>query len=105
VSQLCFYLDYNLDESYTAKKVSIRCGTTVHDLVDLTALELHEPIGWVTINLSDHLTGGPLRTHMLQLRILSMHQNGRYVATKFYNFVFIISFFLQYTHTSYFRTV
>ena len=38
VSYLCFYCDYNLDESYTVKKISIRHGTTLHDLVDLTVL-------------------------------------------------------------------
>jgi anaphase-promoting complex subunit 10 len=43
VSQLCFYVDYNLDESYTVKKISVRSGTTVHDLIDLTTLELNDP--------------------------------------------------------------
>ena len=88
VSQVCFYLDYNLDDSYTgsaltnwlsflllpipvnivnphrrppseychlycfyrlcflhkAKKVSIRSGTSNHDLIDITAIELNEPV-------------------------------------------------------------
>ena len=125
VSQICFYLDFNLDDSYTPKKVSIRSGTSSHDLIDITAIELNEPVGiflilfislylylplcfsvcislylciclclfhlpylaissilmqvgWVTVTLPN-LTGcpGPLKTHLLQLRILSMHQNGR----------------------------
>ena len=44
VSQICFYLDFNLDDSYTAKKVSIRSGTSSHDLIDVTAIELNEPV-------------------------------------------------------------
>ena len=80
ITQLCFYLDFNLDESYTAKKIAIRSGTSLHDLIDVTTIELHEPIGWVTINLPcPHGGNGPLHTHLLQLRIISMHQNGRFV--------------------------
>ena len=45
VSQICFYLDFNLDDSYTPKKVSIRSGTSSHDLIDVTAIELNEPVG------------------------------------------------------------
>lgn len=78
VSKICFYVDYSTDESYTAKKVSIRSGTSQHDLVDLTAIELHEPVGWCQISLtSPESDRQPLRTHLLQLRIMSMHQNGR----------------------------
>jgi len=78
VSKVCLYMDYTVDESYTAKKVSIRSGTTQHDLMDISAVELHEPVGWVHLNLSSENTDGePLRTHLLQVRILSMHQNGK----------------------------
>jgi anaphase-promoting complex subunit 10 len=87
VSKLCLYMDYTMDESYTSKKISIRSGTTQHDLVDISAIELHEPVGWCQINLrteNSHASGGgtdtdsePLRTHLLQVRILSMHQNGK----------------------------
>mmetsp|Transcript_36381 Transcript_36381/g.34405 ORF Transcript_36381/g.34405 Transcript_36381/m.34405 type:complete len:80 (+) Transcript_36381:289-528(+) len=35
-------------------------------------------VGWVTVPLPDpYGSTGPLMTHLLQLRILSMHQNGR----------------------------
>jgi len=78
VSKVCLYMDYTVDESYTAKKISIRSGTTQHDLVDISAVELHEPVGWCQINLkSENSDGEPLRTHLLQVRILSMHQNGK----------------------------
>jgi anaphase-promoting complex subunit 10 len=75
ISKLCFYLDYGADESYTPQKLSIRCGTSQHDLLDLTTIDLQEPVGWISIDLTtDDI---PVRTHMLQIRILSMHQNGR----------------------------
>lgn len=78
ISTICIYLDYNLDESYTPKKIAIRSGTSLHDLMDVTAIELHEPVGWVTVALPDpYGSMGPLQTHLIQLRILSMHQNGR----------------------------
>lgn len=81
VSKICFYLDYNLDESYTPKKMSIRAGISLHDLVDITAIELHEPIGWVTVLLHGSNTPDeieqPLRTHFLQVQVHCMHQNGR----------------------------
>jgi anaphase-promoting complex subunit 10 len=89
VSKVCLYMDYTIDESYTSKKISIRSGTTQHDLVDISAIELHEPVGWCQINLSSENSNAsasgesavtdrePLRTHLLQVRILSMHQNGK----------------------------
>eukprot|EP01041_Mallomonas_annulata_P008921 gene8921-18460_t len=90
ISKICFYVDYNLDESYTPKKVSVRAGSSTHDLLDLTAIELHEPIGWITVSLNASMinnsspldTGinsnnqqNALRVHFLQVH--SMHQNGR----------------------------
>ncbi len=77
VSKVCLYMDYSIDESYTSKKISVRSGTTQHDLIDVTALELQEPIGWCQINLKGETEDEPLRTHLLQVRILSMHQNGK----------------------------
>ena len=93
VSSVAFYLDYNLDESYTPKRMSIRAGMTHHDLVEVRVVELNEPVGWVTIPLSappdpldllDDVNGerklcetGPLRAHFIQITIISMHQNGR----------------------------
>lgn len=77
VSKVCLYMDYTTDESYTSKKISVRSGTTQHDLIDVTAIELHEPIGWCQINLKGETEDEPLRTHLLQVRVLSMHQNGK----------------------------
>ena len=88
VSKICFYVDYGSDESYTPKKVVVRSGTTQQDLQDVAAIELHEPLGWCQVSLTSDSSGGgadcecqkpqqPLRTHLLQLRVASMHQNGR----------------------------
>ena len=93
ISQIWFYLDYKLDESYTPKKMCIRCGTTFHDLQDLHQLEVGEdPSGWIKVDLSQvaaddtnqyfgrRRTGtaeNTIRTHFLQVVVLSMHQNGR----------------------------
>jgi anaphase-promoting complex subunit 10 len=79
VSEICLYLDYGLDESYAPKKISIRSGSTEHDLIEITSLDLSEPVGWTTIDLTscDSDTDGPLRTHLLQIQVVTMHQNGR----------------------------
>jgi anaphase-promoting complex subunit 10 len=76
VSKVALYLDYTGDESYTPKRVAIRSGTSQHDLVDIATIDLHEPLGWVTIVLTDG-NQKSLRTHLLQIRVMSMHQNGR----------------------------
>ncbi len=76
VCSVCLHMDYSADESYTAKKLSIRSGTTQHDLFDVAGIELNEPNGWCSINLMKE-QAEPLRTHFLQVRITAMHQNGK----------------------------
>ncbi len=76
VSKVCLYLDFSTDESYTPKKIAIRSGTSQHDLVDIATIDLHEPVGWITVLLTED-DNQPLRTHLLQIRVISMHQNGR----------------------------
>jgi len=102
VCEVAFYLDYNLDESYTPRKLSIRAGMTFHDLEEVRVIDLHEPMGWVSVPLvkrMDHLemedddenlfnkeNNGeelrvairrPIRAHFLQICVVAMHQNGR----------------------------
>ena len=102
VSHVCLYLDYNLDESYTPKRVSVHHGMTSQDLQAAvypahTEIEFSEPNGWVVIPLSappdpldvyqengaavnnnDNETSTcGIRAHLLRISILSMHQNGR----------------------------
>jgi len=109
VCQVAFYMDYSLDESYTPKQLSVRVGMTFHDLVEVKVVDVHEPVGWVTIPLYRVPGDDPLddeeelnrieneedeegkddddknpqnkkksiRTHFVQICVVSMHQNGR----------------------------
>lgn len=80
VVEIAFYLDYNLDESYTPKKLSVRAGTTFHDLVEVQVVDLNEPVGWITVPLhstDEHGEKALLRAHFIQICVVSMHQNGR----------------------------
>ena len=76
MNQIHFYLDYHLDESYTPKKIEIKAGSNINDLESVVEFELNEPNEWIKIPLI--LPGGKLlKAFMLQIRLLSMHQNGR----------------------------
>lgn len=82
---VALFLDFQLDESYTPKTISIETGMSAQDACssDETAkLEFHEPTGWVivpVVGCPDPLDGKihPVKAHMLRINILSMHQNGR----------------------------
>eukprot|EP00316_Scyphosphaera_apsteinii_P017369 CAMPEP_0119323508 /NCGR_PEP_ID=MMETSP1333-20130426/60880_1 /TAXON_ID=418940 /ORGANISM="Scyphosphaera apsteinii, Strain RCC1455" /LENGTH=179 /DNA_ID=CAMNT_0007330977 /DNA_START=46 /DNA_END=585 /DNA_ORIENTATION=- len=83
IHEIVIYTDFKLDESYTPAKISIRAGTTFHDLQEIHVQELNEPSGWVTILPSGKQTttaaedSSMLRTHFIQVAILANHQNGR----------------------------
>ena len=85
VSKVCIYLDHNADESYTPKKIAVAAGSSFHDLTDVIVTELNEPVGWVILDLASKATADDpstsyssmLRTNLLQVKILAMHQNGR----------------------------
>ncbi|XP_066288119.1 anaphase-promoting complex subunit 10-like isoform X1 [Branchiostoma lanceolatum] len=76
VKSLCLYADYKSDESYTPNRISIRTGTHFHDLQEVEQVELSEPTGWVIIPVQDKSLQ-PQRTFMIQIAVLSNHQNGR----------------------------
>eukprot|EP00928_Gymnodinium_smaydae_P054740 TRINITY_DN38473_c0_g1_i1.p1 TRINITY_DN38473_c0_g1~~TRINITY_DN38473_c0_g1_i1.p1 ORF type:complete len:193 (-),score=37.07 TRINITY_DN38473_c0_g1_i1:25-603(-) len=97
VSEIRLYTSYKIDESYTPSCVSVRIGTSHHDLQEVQTVDLKEPDGWVTIRLAnprvepkeapnpscvprDPTIGGAVdfvRTNFIQLAVLSNHQNGR----------------------------
>jgi anaphase-promoting complex subunit 10 len=78
VSHVGLYLDYNLDESYTPKKVSIKMGMTLQDLKLVSSVEFSEPVGWCILPLlDDDSESTTIKTHLVELSILAMHQNGR----------------------------
>ncbi|KAH8297221.1 hypothetical protein KR044_007536 [Drosophila immigrans] len=76
ISQIYIYTDYKLDESYTPSRISIRSGTNFNDLQELQVIDLTEPNGWVQIPIKDGNVKS-LRTFMLQIAVISNHQNGR----------------------------
>uniref|UniRef100_A0A1A9W4W1 Anaphase-promoting complex subunit 10 n=1 Tax=Glossina brevipalpis TaxID=37001 RepID=A0A1A9W4W1_9MUSC len=75
ISQIYIYTDYKFDESYTPSRISIRVGSHFNDLKELQTLDLTEPTGWVAIPIKDGVKS--IRTFMLQIAVLSNHQNGR----------------------------
>mmetsp|Transcript_10819 Transcript_10819/g.25926 ORF Transcript_10819/g.25926 Transcript_10819/m.25926 type:complete len:193 (+) Transcript_10819:23-601(+) len=95
VSEVHLYLSYKVDESYTPSAISVRIGTSFQDLAEVQVVDLKEPEGWVTVRLAaprttqaqnascvprDPTCGGAVdfvRTWLVQLAILSNHQNGR----------------------------
>lgn len=98
ITEIAFYLDFSLDESYTPKKFIIKAGSTYHDLEEITTVELHEPVGWVSVPvfakpdpLDDPIADidddedeskkenkrRVLRSHLIQICVAQMHQNGR----------------------------
>jgi anaphase-promoting complex subunit 10 len=92
MSAVAFYVDFKLDESYTPMDVAIRAGTAAHDLREVTAVALDEPVGWVVIPLTGKSAadakadgtgagagaeGGVLRANLLQMVVRASHQNGR----------------------------
>lgn len=62
VREVALYLDFKLDESYTPKKLSVRAGSTAHDLKEVRVEHLAEPSGWVSIPLfADEAAGDEVR--------------------------------------------
>lgn len=52
VCAIALYMDFNLDESYTPKRMKVRVGTTFHNLEEVRTVDVREPCGWVTIPVS-----------------------------------------------------
>uniref|UniRef100_A0A1B6D0Q6 Anaphase-promoting complex subunit 10 n=1 Tax=Clastoptera arizonana TaxID=38151 RepID=A0A1B6D0Q6_9HEMI len=76
VQDICIYTDYKLDESYTPSRISIRAGTNFNDLQEVEVRDLSEPSGWVMIPVKN-INDKPLRAFMIQIAVISNHQNGR----------------------------
>lgn len=61
---------------YFFSRVSIRAGTNFNDLQEVEVKDLNEPSGWVMIPVKD-IHDKPIRTFMIQIAVISNHQNGR----------------------------
>ncbi|CRL00379.1 CLUMA_CG013647, isoform A [Clunio marinus] len=76
ISQIYIYSDYKLDESYTPSRISIRSGTHFNDLNEIEIIDLCEPSGWIVVPIKN-IREKPIRTFMIQIAVISNHQNGR----------------------------
>ncbi|TGZ83356.1 APC10-domain-containing protein [Ascodesmis nigricans] len=78
IAKIRMYLDFENDESYTPTRMQLVAGTGYHDLSDVAKVELERPCGWIDIPLGEGVhEDGELRTWLVQLQILSNHQNGK----------------------------
>ncbi|XP_050061870.1 anaphase-promoting complex subunit 10 isoform X2 [Aphis gossypii] len=68
VRDICIYIDYRLDESYTPGRISVRAGTNFNDLQEVEVVELNEPYGWIAV-ITNHQNGRD--THMRQIKVHS----------------------------------
>lgn len=76
ISHIYIFSDYKLDESYTPGRLSIRSGTHFNDLNEIEVVTMCEPSGWTVIP-TRNIRDKPIRTFMLQIAVISNHQNGR----------------------------
>lgn len=76
VQNVCIFVDYKSDESYTPSKISIRVGNSLDSLKQVDVIELDEPSGWLVVLIGGS-TQKPLKTFMIQIAVLTNHQNGR----------------------------
>ncbi|KAK6506055.1 anaphase promoting complex subunit doc1 [Arthrobotrys conoides] len=77
VKRIRVFLDYGQDESYTPTKIAIYAGTGYHDLQEVCILEFNQPTGWQEAPLEGVHADGILRTFLIQVCVLSNHQNGK----------------------------
>ncbi|TGJ79458.1 hypothetical protein E0Z10_g9305 [Xylaria hypoxylon] len=80
IRALRFYLDYELDESYTPTKIQITAGTGPNLTIPFTTMELNTPKGWIDVPIAG-AGGGPdgnsLCCFFVRVIILENHQNGK----------------------------
>lgn len=73
---ICLYVDFQLDESYTPYRISIRSGNSFMDLSERDQMEIDKPTGWIIISIKG-ANDTPIRAMHIQIAILGNHQNGR----------------------------
>ncbi|KAF3929528.1 hypothetical protein ABW19_dt0203551 [Dactylella cylindrospora] len=77
VKRIRIFLDFQQDESYTPTKIAIYSGTGYHDLQEVCILDFNQPVGWQEAPLDGVHADGILRTFLIQVCVLSNHQNGK----------------------------
>ena len=58
-------------------RIVIQKGSSVLDLTPIKVKDYSDPSGWEILDLRDSRTNSPARAFVLQIHILSNHQNGR----------------------------
>ncbi|KAF1831670.1 galactose-binding like protein, partial [Decorospora gaudefroyi] len=71
---LRLYLDFEQDESYTPTKIIFLAGSGMNDLQEWGEMRLESPRGWIWADFSNMPV---LRAHLVQIKILENHQNGK----------------------------
>ncbi|KAK2657180.1 hypothetical protein Ddye_010232 [Dipteronia dyeriana] len=76
---IVLYVDFDLYQTYTPMKISIRAGNGLHNLKVVKNVELVKPKGWIYIPLSgkDPNSETFVNSFMLQIAVLSNQLNGR----------------------------
>ncbi|ORY24771.1 anaphase-promoting complex, subunit 10-domain-containing protein [Naematelia encephala] len=85
ISAISLHTNHPRDDSYTPSKISIRAGTSVHDLQEVRFVEFSKPDGWMHIPLrpmdtteeGGMMEGPPIPAHHLRILILANHLNGK----------------------------
>ncbi|KAI9789559.1 MAG: anaphase promoting complex subunit doc1 [Peltula sp. TS41687] len=80
ITNIRIYLDFVLDESYTPTRITFLAGTSHHDLIAFAELAFEQPKGWIDVDLTGvggGRDGNTLRAHLVQMKILENHQNGK----------------------------
>ncbi|ODV84030.1 hypothetical protein CANARDRAFT_201857 [[Candida] arabinofermentans NRRL YB-2248] len=77
IERLSFYLNYQIDESYTPSKLRILAGTGEHDLMEVSSKEFLEPVGWQHVFFTGIRSDNLLKCYLIKICFLANHQNGK----------------------------
>ena len=85
VSEICMYLDFKTDESYTPSKIAIRVQNSFEKLQEVQVIEFDEPIGWYSFKLGNfnfenaNMNRGNhfIKTMFVQIAIVQNQHSGR----------------------------
>ena len=58
LSEICMYLDFKTDESYTPQKIAIKLQNSFQQLQEVQVIEFEEPIGWYSFKMGGSDTTG-----------------------------------------------
>lgn len=82
VSELWFYVDEKMDESYTPSRIVVKAGDDLFNLWQVNRIELQRPRGWTCVSMEPPEGGGSreagyVKVRYVTLSILSSHQAGK----------------------------